>query len=61
MDLKNQNTHSFINKKSREDGITVTMKLAWDKDIVVVVAEYSESFSESCQSAYQETSNVSSH
>ena len=52
-DLKNQNKYSFIDKKKHEDGVTVTVKLARDKDIVAA-AEYSESFSESDQSAYQE-------
>ena len=50
--LKNQNKPSFIDKKKYEGGVTVTVKLACDKDIVA--AEYSESFSESDQSAYQE-------
>ena len=45
-DLKNQNKHSFIDKKKHEDGVTATIKLACDKDTVAVV-EYSESFSES--------------
>ena len=58
-DLKNQNKHSFIDKKIHKDGVTVTVKLACDKDIVAS-AEYSESFSESDQSAYQETSAVTS-
>ena len=40
-------------EKKHEDGVTVTVKLARDKDIVAA-AEYSESFSESDQSAYQE-------
>ena len=58
-DLKNQNKHLFIDKKVHKDGVTVTVKLACDKDIVAS-AEYSESFSESDQSAYQETSAVTS-
>ena len=52
-DLKNQNKYSFINKKKHEDGVTLTVKLGCDKDIVAA-AEYSESFSESDQSTYQE-------
>ena len=39
-----------LDKKKHEDGVTVTVKLACDKDIVAA-AEYS--FSESDQSAYQ--------
>ena len=52
-DLKNQNKYSFINKKKHEDGVTLTVKLGCDKDIVAA-AEYSERFSESDQSTYQE-------
>ena len=52
-DLKNQNKYSFINKKKHEDSVTVTVKLACDK-VIVVAAEYSKSFSESNQSTYQE-------
>ena len=52
-DLKNQNKYSFINKKKHEDSVTVTVKLAYDK-VIVVAAEYSKSFSESNQSTYQE-------
>ena len=37
----------------RKDGVTVTIKLVCDKGIVAV--EYSESLSESNQSAYQES------
>ena len=44
--MKNQNKHTFIGKKKHEDGCTVTVKLASDKDIVAT-AEYSDSFSES--------------
>ena len=43
----------FIPKKKHENGVTVTVKLACDKDIVAA-AEYSENFSEGDQSAYQE-------
>ena len=50
--LKNQNKPSFIDKKKYEGGVTVTVKLACDKDIVA--SEYCESFSEIDQSAYQE-------
>ena len=46
--------HSFIDKKKNKDGVTVTVKLACDKDIVAAAAEYSKSFSESHQSVYQE-------
>ena len=42
-----------MDKKKHEDGVTVTVKLACDKD-TVVPAKYSESFSESDQSTYQE-------
>ena len=52
-DLKNQNKYSFIDRKKHKDGVTVTVNLACDKDIVAA-AEYNESFSESDQSAYQE-------
>ena len=51
--LKNQNKYSFIDKKKHEDGVTVTEKLAFDKD-TEVAAEYSESLFENDQSAYQE-------
>ena len=51
--LKNQNKYLFIDKKKHKDCITVTVKLACDKDIVAA-AEYSECFSESDQSAYKE-------
>ena len=30
--MKNQNKHSFIDKKKHEDGVTTTVKLACDKD-----------------------------
>ena len=53
-DLKNQNKHSFIDKKKHEDGVTAIIKLACDEDIVAVV-EYSASFSESDHSTEQET------
>ena len=45
----------FIPKKKHENGVTVTVKLACDKDIVAA-AEYSENFSEGegDQSACQE-------
>ena len=52
-DLKSQNKYSLVDKKKHEDDVTVTVKLACDKDIVVAV-EYNESFSERDQSAYQE-------
>ena len=42
----------LIDKKKHKDGVTVTVKLAFDKDIVAA-AEYNESISESHQSAYQ--------
>ena len=51
--LKNQNKYSLIDKKKHEDGVTVTEKLACDKD-TVAAAEYSESLFENDQSAYQE-------
>ena len=51
--MKNQNKHSFIDKKKQEDSVRVNVKLGCDKDIVGA-AEHSESFSESDQSAYQE-------
>ena len=53
VNLKNQNKYSVIDKKKHKDGVTVTVKLACYKDIVAA-AEYSKSFSESDQSAYQE-------
>ena len=49
---KSKQTFWFIDKKKHEVGVTVTIKLACDRDIVA--AEYSESFSEYDQSAYQE-------
>ena len=58
-DLKNQNKHLFTDKKKHEDGFTVTVKVSCDK-VIVVAAEYTERFSESDQSAYQETSGVTS-
>ena len=51
--LKIKNKYSFIDKKKLEDGVTVTVKLACDKDIVAAAA-YSECFSESDQSAYEQ-------
>ena len=53
VDLKNQNKYSVIDEKKHKDGVAVTVKLACYKDIVAA-AEYSKSFSESDQSAYQE-------
>ena len=44
-DLKNQNKFSIIDNRRHKDGVTVTIKLACDKDIAA--AEYSQSFSES--------------
>ena len=56
---KNQNKNSFIDKKTRKDGVRVNVKLACHKEwIKLAVAKYSESFSENDQSAYQETSAV---
>ena len=43
----------FVDEKKHEDSVTVTVKFACDKD-KVAAAEYSESFSESDQSAYKE-------
>ena len=57
VNLKNQNKHSFIDKDIHEDGVTVTVKLIFDKEWIAVV-ECSESFSENVQSAYQERSAV---
>ena len=51
---------TFAHKQEKQkDSLTVTVKLACDKDIVAA-AEYSEIFSESGQSAYQEKSAVTS-
>ena len=41
---KSKQTFWFVDKKKHEGSVTVTVKLACDKDIVA--AEYSESFSE---------------
>ena len=49
----------FKDKKKHKDGITVTVKLACDKDIAAA-AEYSEMLSETKKSAYQETSAFTS-
>ena len=49
---KSKQTFWFICKKKHEGGVTVTVKLACDKDLVA--AEYSKSFPEYDQSAYQE-------
>ena len=46
---KSKQTFWFIDKKKHEGGVTVTVKLASDKDIVA--AEYSERFCEYDQSA----------
>ena len=43
----------IIDKRKHEDGVMVTVKLTCDKDMAAA-AEYSQSFSESDQSAYQE-------
>ena len=58
-DLKYQNKHSFKNKKKHEDGVTVIVRFAYDKDMLAA-AEYSEIFSETDQSAYQEMPAVTS-
>ena len=42
----------IIDKRKHEDGVMVTVKLTFDKDMAA--AEYSQSFFESDQSAYQE-------
>ena len=42
-----------MDKKKHKDGVTVTVKLACGK-YIVVAAEYSKRFCESDQSAYQE-------
>ena len=39
-DLKYENKYLSVHKKKHEDGVTVTVKLACDKDIVAT-AEYS--------------------
>ena len=49
---KSKQTFWFVDKKKHKSGITVTVKMACDKDIVA--GEYNESFSEYDQSAYQE-------
>ena len=49
----------FIDNKKHKDSVTVTVKLACDKD-VVAAAEYSEMFSETKKSAYQEMSPFTS-
>ena len=46
---KSKQTFWFIDKKKHEGGVTVTVKLACDKDIVAV--EYSKRFCEYDQSA----------
>ena len=46
---KSKQTFWFIDKKKHEGGVTVTVKLACDKDIVA--AEYSERFCKYDQSA----------
>ena len=58
-DLKNGNKHSLKDKKKHKDSVTVTVKLACDKDIVAA-AEYSEILSEIKKSAYQEMSAFTS-
>ena len=51
-DLKNHNKFSIIEKRKPEDGAAVTVKLACFRDIAA--AEYSQSFSESDWSTYDE-------
>ena len=49
---KSKQTFWFIDKKTHEDVVAITVKLACDKDIVA--GEYSKRFSEYDQPAYQE-------
>ena len=60
----NQSKYSLIDKKKHsitvKDSITFTIKLARDKEWLAVT-EYSESYSECDQSAYQVTSAVASN
>ena len=57
--LKNPNKYLFIDKKKYEDGATVTVNLACDKDIVGA-AEYNESFSWKWSVCSSRTSTVTS-